>query len=101
MHVLVVEDEKKIAAEIESTLTSAGYLVDIATKGNDAWFGAETESYDGIVLDLGLPRLDGLSVLKKLRAAGFATPVLILTGRGSWMERGDGFDAGAFYARGR
>ena len=95
MRVLVVEDEKTIAEEIASALTDAGYVVDIARDGEDAWFRAETENYEAIVLDLGLPRLDGISVLKKLRAARVGTPVLILTARDSWMERVDGFDAGA------
>jgi DNA-binding response OmpR family regulator len=95
MRVLVVEDEKTIAEEIASALTDAGYVVDIARDGDDAWFRAETENYEAIVLDLGLPRLDGISVLKKLRAARVGTPVLILTARDSWMERVDGFDAGA------
>lgn len=95
MRVLVVEDEKKIATEIAAALTQAGYTVEIVGDGEKAWFRGETESYDGIVLDLGLPRLDGVSVVKNLRAAGVATPILILTARGSWMERVAGIDAGA------
>ena len=95
MRVLVVEDEKSIAAEIAATLVSAGYVADIVRDGEEAWFRAETEDYDAIVLDLGLPRLDGMSVLKKLRTAGMLTPILILTARGSWMERVEGIDAGA------
>ena len=95
MRVLVVEDEKSIAAEIAATLVSAGYVADVVRDGEEAWFRAETEDYDAIVLDLGLPRLDGMSVLKKLRTAGMLTPILILTARGSWMERVEGIDAGA------
>jgi DNA-binding response OmpR family regulator len=95
LRVLVVEDEKSIAAEIVATLEHAHYVADVARDGEDGWFRAETEDFDAIVLDLGLPRLDGISVLKKLRAAGCATPILILTARGSWMERVEGIDAGA------
>jgi DNA-binding response OmpR family regulator len=95
MRVLVVEDEKSIAADIESTLTGASYVVDVVGDGEEGWFRAETEDYEAIVLDLGLPLLDGLSILKKLRAAAVATPILILTARGSWMERVEGIDAGA------
>jgi len=95
MRVLVVEDEKSIAAEIAATLVSAGYVADVVRDGEEAWFRADTEDYDAIVLDLGLPRLDGMSVLKKLRTAEILTPILILTARGSWMERVEGIDAGA------
>ena len=95
MRVLVVEDEKSIAAEIAATLVSAGYVADVVRDGEEAWFRAETEDYDAMVLDLGLPRLDGMSVLKKLRNAEIVTPILILTARGSWMERVEGIDAGA------
>jgi len=95
MRVLVVEDEPRIAADIRGGLERAGYAVDLSKDGDDAWFKGETEDYDAIVLDLGLPRLDGLSVLKRLRAAGIATPVLILTARDGWREKVEGIDAGA------
>ena len=95
MRVLVIEDEKTIAAEIAATLTNARYVVDVVYDGEEGWFRAETEDYEAIVLDLGLPRLDGISIVKKLRAADIATPILILTARGSWMERVEGIDAGA------
>jgi len=95
MRILVVEDEPRIAADIKSGLTRANYAVDTASDGDDAWFKGETEDYDAIVLDLGLPRLDGLSVLKKLRRAGVATPVLILTARDGWRDKVEGIDAGA------
>jgi len=95
MRVLVVEDEARIAASLGEGLTRAGYVAEIARDGEDAWFRGETEDFDAIVLDLGLPKLDGLSVVRKLRAAKVTTPILILTARGSWSERVEGIDAGA------
>lgn len=95
MRILVVEDEPKVAADIARALTASGYLPDISVDGEDAWFRGETEDYSAIILDLGLPKLDGISVLKRWRSAGVATPVLILTARGSWSERVEGIDAGA------
>ncbi len=95
MRIPVVEDEPAIAADIAASLTRAGYVVEAVADGEEAWFRAEAADYDAIVLDLGLPRLDGISVLKRLRAAGVATPVLILTARASWGERVAGIDAGA------
>jgi DNA-binding response OmpR family regulator len=95
LRILVVEDEPRIAADIRLGLERANYAVDVTRDGEDAWFKAETEDYDAIVLDLGLPKLDGLSVLKRLRDAGVATPVLILTARDGWREKVEGIDAGA------
>ncbi len=95
MRILVVEDEKKVAADIARALAASGYVPDISEDGEDAWFRGETEDYSAVILDLGLPRLDGISVLKRWRTAGVATPVLILTARGSWSERVEGIDAGA------
>lgn len=95
MRILVVEDEPRIAADVRAALEAAGYLVDIARDGDEAWFRGDTEDYDLVVLDLGLPRIDGLAVLKRWRAAGRAMPVLVLTARGSWSERVEGIDAGA------
>ena len=95
MRILVVEDEPRIAADIRSGLERANYAVDSAADGEDAWFKGETEEYDAIVLDLGLPRLDGLSVLKRLRRAGIVTPVLILTALDGWRAKVEGIDAGA------
>jgi DNA-binding response OmpR family regulator len=95
MRVLIVEDDRQIAAEIAHALEGAGYVAEESHDGEDAWFRAETQAFDVIVLDLGLPRMDGLSVLKRLRQAEVSTPVLILTARDSWMERVDGIDAGA------
>ena len=95
MRVLLVEDDRKIAAEVERALTAAGYVVDRESKGEDAWFRGDTEDYAAIILDLGLPGMDGLAVLKRWRTSGRTIPVLILTARGSWSERVDGIDAGA------
>ncbi|MEE7491835.1 response regulator transcription factor [Methylobacterium oryzae] len=95
MRVLIVEDEPRIAADIRQGLERAGYAADVVADGEAAWFRAETEAYDAMVLDLGLPRLDGLGVLRRLRAADVALPVLILTARDGWRERVEGIDAGA------
>jgi two-component system OmpR family response regulator len=95
VRVLIVEDEPRIAADIRQGLERAGYVADVVADGEAAWFRAETEPYDAMVLDLGLPRLDGLGVLRRLRAAEVALPVLILTARDGWRERVEGIDAGA------
>jgi DNA-binding response OmpR family regulator len=95
MRVLVVEDDRRIAADVARALEAAGYVAEIVRDGEEAWFRGDTEDYGAIVLDLGLPKMDGLAVLKRWRANGRRTPVLILTARGSWAERVDGIDAGA------
>lgn len=95
MRILVVEDEPRIAADIKRSLEAANYAVDVVADGDEAWFKGETEDYDAILLDLGLPRLDGLSVLRRLRDAGVLTPVLVLTARDGWREKVEGIDAGA------
>jgi DNA-binding response OmpR family regulator len=95
MRILVVEDEPRIAADIKRSLEAANYAVDSVADGDEAWFKGETEDYDAILLDLGLPRLDGLSVLRRLRDAGILTPVLVLTARDGWREKVEGIDAGA------
>ncbi len=95
MRVLLVEDDRKIATDITRALEDTGYLVETVSDGEEAWFRGDTEDYGAIVLDLGLPKLDGLSVLKRWRANGRRIPVLVLTARGSWAERVDGIDAGA------
>lgn len=95
MRILVVEDDPRIAADIAQALRLAGFAVDVSNDGEDAWFRGDTESYDLVVLDLGLPVMDGLSVLKRWRSGGRHLPVLILTARGSWPERVEGIDAGA------
>jgi len=95
MRLLLVEDDRRIAADVKAALEAAGYVVEVARDGEDAWFKGDTEDYGAIVLDLGLPGMDGLSVLKRWRANGRQTPVLVLTARGTWAERVDGIDAGA------
>ena len=95
MRILVVEDDTRIAGDVAKALTAAGYLVETSSDGEDAWFRGDTEDYDAIVLDLGLPYMDGLAILKKWREAKRAMPVIALTARGSWMERVEGIDAGA------
>ncbi|MET4493692.1 response regulator transcription factor [Bradyrhizobium sp. LA7.1] len=94
MRVLVVEDDPRIASDVSRTLEVSGYVVETAANGEDAWFLGDTEDYGAVVLDLGLPGMDGLAVLKRWRANGRHMPVLILTARGSWAERVDGIDAG-------
>lgn len=95
MRVLVVEDDRRIAADVARGLEAAGYVVELVGDGEEAWFRGDTEDYAAIVLDLGLPGMDGLSVLKRWRGNERRTPVLVLTARGSWAERVDGIDAGA------
>jgi two-component system OmpR family response regulator len=95
MRILVVEDEPKIAASITAALADAGCKAETASDGEDAWFRGDTEEYDLIILDLGLPKLDGLAVLKRWRAAGRKMPVIVLTARGAWAERVEGIDSGA------
>ena len=95
MRALVVEDEVDIADDVARALTGAGYTVTHARDGDEAWFLGDTESFDVVVLDLGLPRLDGISVLKRWRASGRTFPVLILSARSAWTEKVDGIDAGA------
>ncbi|MBR0813270.1 response regulator transcription factor [Bradyrhizobium diazoefficiens] len=95
MRLLFVEDDRRIAADVERALRAAGYVVETVRNGQEAWFRGDTEDYGAIVLDLGLPGMDGLAVLKRWRANGRSMPVLILTARGSWAERVDGIDAGA------
>ncbi|MBK1780519.1 response regulator transcription factor [Advenella sp. WQ 585] len=95
MRILVVEDEPTLSSQLKETLTEAGYVVDVAMNGKDAWFMGEVETFDLAVLDLGLPLMDGISVLKKWRDAALDMPVLILTARDNWHEKVMGIDAGA------
>jgi two-component system, OmpR family, response regulator len=95
MRILLVEDDSRIARDLGAALESAGYVVDRESDGEEAWFKGDTEDYAAVVLDLGLPGMDGLSILKRWRSGGRAFPVLILTARGSWRERVEGIDAGA------
>jgi two-component system, OmpR family, response regulator len=95
MRILVVEDEAPLAKHLTSHIAEARYAVDYAADGEHADFLAQTEQYDAMVLDLGLPKIDGLTLLRKWRDAGIATPVLVLTARGSWHEKVQGIDGGA------
>lgn len=95
MRVLLVEDDRRIASDVARALEAAGYVVETVSDGEEAWFRGDTEDYGTVILDLGLPKMDGISVLKRWRASGRRMPVLILTARGSWAERVDGIDAGA------
>ena len=95
MRLLVVEDDPDLNRQLVSALQDAGYVVDKATDGEEGHFLGDTEPYDGVILDLGLPVLDGVSVLEKWRRAGKKMPVLILTARDRWSDKVAGFDAGA------
>lgn len=95
MRVLIAEDEATVAKAIAEAVGSAGFIADIAPDGEDAWFRGSTEDYAAIILDLGLPGLDGLTVLRRWRAEDRKTPVIILSARGTWAERVDGIDNGA------
>jgi len=92
---LVVEDDPDVGPDVVRALEASGFVVDLATNGDDAWFKGDVEDYDIAVLDLGLPHLDGLSVLKKWRANDRALPVLILSARGDWTEKVEGIEGGA------
>jgi len=93
--VLVAEDEAVLAGQLATALTVAGYAVDCAADGERAEFLGATEQYDAVVLDLGLPVMDGLTLLRRWRDAGVTTPVLVLTARGTWHEKVVGIDGGA------
>jgi two-component system OmpR family response regulator len=95
MRLLLVEDDPMISRDVSNTLTRNGYLVDVEANGEEAWFKGDIEEYGVVVLDLGLPGMDGLSILKRWRANERNFPVLILTARGNWSERVEGIDAGA------
>lgn len=95
MRLLLVEDDDQVAETVTAGLTAAGFLVERTRDGRDAWFMGDTEPYAAAILDLGLPGLDGLSVLRQWRAAGQRLPVLILSARGDWTERVEGIEAGA------
>jgi len=95
MRVLVVEDEPRIASQLRGALSDGGYAVDHAADGERADFLAHTERYDAVVLDLGLPKVDGLTLVRRWRDGGLAMPVLVLTARGSWHEKVQGIDSGA------
>ena len=95
MRILVVEDDTNLNRQLKEALTEAGYAVDVAFDGEEGHFLGDTEPYDAIVLDIGLPRMDGLSVLEEWRRAGKTTPVLLLTARDRWSDKVQGIDAGA------
>ncbi len=95
MRVLIVEDEPSLGQQLKNTLEGAGYVIDLATDGEEGLFLGQTESYDAVVLDLGLPEIDGLTVLDRWRKDGKVMPVLVLTARDSWSDKVAGLDAGA------
>lgn len=95
MRVLIVEDEPSLSQQLARAAEDAGYAVDCAVDGTRADWLVGTEPYDAIVLDLGLPGIDGLTLLRRWREAGVATPVLVLTARGNWHEKVEGIDSGA------
>lgn len=95
MRILVVEDDTNLNRQLRDALTEAGYAVDVAFDGEEGHFLGDTEPYDTIILDIGLPQMDGLSVLEEWRRAGKTTPVLLLTARDRWSDKVQGIDAGA------
>ena len=95
MRVLVAEDDRRIADALATSLATAGFVAEIESNGEDVWHRGETEDFDAVILDLGLPNLDGLTILKRWRKAGRILPVLVLTARGHWEERVEGIEAGA------
>ena len=95
MRILVVEDEPTLSKQIVHSLKNVGYAVDAALEGEEGYFLGDTEPYDAIVLDLGLPKIDGFTILDRWRRSGNKTPVLILTARDRWQDKIKGFDIGA------
>ncbi len=95
MRLLVVEDDRDINRQVVAALEEAGYVADKAYDGEEGGYLGESEPYDAIILDMGLPKADGVSVLQKWRRSGVKTPVIILTARDRWSDKVDGFDAGA------
>lgn len=95
MRLLLVEDDDRLAEGVSASLNAAGFLVERCSDGEDAWFRGDTENWSAVILDLGLPGMDGLTVLRRWRANGQTFPVLILSARGDWHERVEGIDAGA------
>jgi DNA-binding response OmpR family regulator len=95
MRILLAEDDDRIARDVGAALGAAGYLVEREADGEEVWYKGDTGEYAAVILDLGLPTMDGLAILKRWRAAGRSFPVLVLTARGTWNERVEGIDAGA------
>ena len=95
MRILVVEDDKDLNRQLCEALSEAGYVTDCAFDGEEGHFLGDTEPYDAVILDIGLPQMDGLSVLERWRRQGRAMPVLLLTARDRWSDKVSGIDAGA------
>jgi DNA-binding response OmpR family regulator len=95
MRILVVEDDERIATLLSGAVAAAGFVVEVERDGEVAWYRGDTENFDAVILDLGLPRLDGLTLLRRWRSEGRTVPVLILTARAQWEERVEGIEAGA------
>ena len=95
MRILIVEDNQEVARQIKTALEQELFVVDVASDGEEGWFLGDTEPYDAVILDLGIPKLDGLSLLQKWRQSGNTVPVLILTSRDTWREKVAGLRAGA------
>jgi len=95
LRILIVEDNQEVARQIKTALEQELFVVDVAPDGEQGWFLGDTEPYDAVILDLGLPKLDGLSLLQKWREAGNEVPVIILTSRDTWREKVAGLRAGA------
>lgn len=95
MKVLVVEDDVQVARQLETALKNAGYVVEMAHDGEEGLYKGESESFDAVILDLGLPKVDGLTILQQWRAEQRNMPVIILTARDTWREKVSGLRAGA------
>lgn len=95
MRALIVEDEAAVADDLARVLQAAGFVVDVARDGEEAWFKGSTEDYDVAILDLGLPRLDGLTVLRRWRDESRSFPVIVVSARNDWTEKVAGIEAGA------
>jgi DNA-binding response OmpR family regulator len=95
MRVLLVEDDMRLTRNLREALEAAGFAVDHEPNGLEAWFRGDVTDYDAAILDLGLPGMDGLSILRKWRAGGRDFPILVLTARGDWTDRVEGIEAGA------
>lgn len=95
MKILIAEDDKRISSPLKTAFEGAGFVVDVESDGETAWYRGDTEDYDAVILDLGLPELDGMTILKRWRRADRRAPVLILSARGEWDERVEGIEQGA------
>ena len=95
LRVLIVEDNQEVARQLKTALEQELFVVDVASDGEQGWFLGDTEAYDAVILDLGLPKMDGLTLLQKWRQTGNVVPVLVLTSRDTWREKVAGLRAGA------